>query len=149
MILPVGWTLYHDSQIFANRLTWGFTKLDDMADTFDVVIKTVKGVPQVATVFPAKPNGRSRDQGVPLALYLHSGGLTGGSRLGYFPYWLSKYCNDRGVHLATLDYRLIPTGSIQDVENDCFDGYRFCATELSEHLRKRSLDPVDPSKMIV
>lgn len=120
-----------------------------MAETFDVAIKTVKGVPQIATVFPAMPKDLATDQSAPLALYFHSGGLTGGSRLGYFPYWLSKYCNDRGIHLATIDYRLIPTGSIKDVEDDCFDAYRFCATELSEHLRARSLSPVDSSRMIM
>lgn len=120
-----------------------------MAETFDVVIKTVKGVPQLGTVFPAKPDKRWKGQGAPVALYIHSGGLTGGSRLGYFPYWLSKYCNERGIHLVTLDYRLIPTGSLQDVEDDCIDAYRFCATELSDHLRAKSLDPVDTSKMIM
>lgn len=120
-----------------------------MDDTFDVVIKTVKNVPQLATTFPARSVNPRNERGAPIALYFHSGGLTGGSRLGYFPYWLAKYCNDRGVHLATLDYRLIPTGSLKDVEDDCFDGYKYCATALSEELRKRSFEPVDPTRIIM
>lgn len=124
-------------------------KTVSMEDTFDVVFKSVRNVPLFATVFPARQFGRKSDQGAPLALYFHSGGLTGGSRLGYFPYWLSEYCNEKGIHLATLDYRLIPTGTLKDVEDDCCDGYRFCATELSKHLVARSLEPVDTSRMIV
>lgn len=120
-----------------------------MGDTFDVVIKTVKSIPQLATIFPARSANSRTEEGAPIALYFHSGGLTGGSRLGYFPYWLAKYCNDRGIHLATLDYRLIPTGSLKDVEDDCFDGYRYCATALSEELRERSFQPVDPTRMIM
>lgn len=120
-----------------------------METTFDVVIKTLKNVPQLATIFPAKPDGRWGETGAPIALYFHSGGLTGGSRLGYFPYWLAKYCNERGIHLATLDYRLIPTGSIKDVEDDCFDGYRYCATTLSKELQTKGFLPVDANKIVV
>jgi acetyl esterase/lipase len=120
-----------------------------MAEPFDVTIKTVKGVPLQATIFPASSTSQWGQKGAPIALYYHSGGLTGGSRLGYFPYWLSKYCNERGIHLATLDYRLIPTGTLKDVEDDVLDGYRFCANELSEQLRSKGYSAVDPHNVIV
>ena len=75
---------------------------------------------------------------------------TGGNRNGFFPAWLADYCAARSIHLVTFDYRLIPTCTIQALEDDLYDAYDFSVSgALSEELVKRNHMTVDPERVAV
>ncbi|KAH8918501.1 alpha/beta-hydrolase, partial [Atractiella rhizophila] len=76
---------------------------------------------------------------------------TGGRRDGFFPQWLADFANQRGVHVVSADYRLIPSCTVADIIEDVKDVYEFVRSEdgLQRELEKRGLGRVDKNKLLV
>ncbi|KAH8924312.1 alpha/beta-hydrolase [Atractiella rhizophila] len=115
---------------------------------FVLAYKHVKSTPLLMDVHPSDVYVEG---GNPLAFYFHSGGLTGGRRDGFFPQWLADFANQRGVHVASADYRLIPSCTVADIIEDVKDIYEFVRSEdgLQRELEKRGLGRVDKNKLLV
>jgi hypothetical protein len=75
---------------------------------------------------------------------------TGGSRKGYWPEWLARFAHSRGHHFCSFDYTLLPTGTIEDLDQDLNDFYTFAsAGQMSRELNKRGFVSVDKDRIVV
>lgn len=119
---------------------------DPSPPPFDIVFDEVEGVQLEATVFPAHKTSKKSSSTL---LFYHSGGLTGGSRLGFFPYWLSNLASTEGFHLVTFDYRLFPTAAILELEKDLIKGYAYTVNSLSAELESRGFSGVESGRIVI
>ncbi|KAM0750869.1 alpha/beta-hydrolase [Meredithblackwellia eburnea MCA 4105] len=118
-----------------------------MSTQLDVVFKTVKGVELKATIFSPE---QATTSPAPAVLYFHSGGLTGGSRLGFLPLWLVESSLGKGWAFVTVDYRLIPTANMDELFEDFRDAYDFVVGEKLESILKESgKSLVDRGKVVI
>ncbi|KAM0748450.1 alpha/beta-hydrolase [Meredithblackwellia eburnea MCA 4105] len=118
---------------------------------FDAMFKTVQEVPLEATIFapPAHRIAGGRPTN-PAMIFFHSGGITGGSRLGHLPPWLVEACIKEGWVFATVDYRLISSAPIDEIHQDFLDAFNFMGSEkLDSLLNERGAPGVDARRIIV
>jgi len=62
---------------------------------------------------------------VPTVVYFHGGGLTVGNRTTWFPIWLKNRVTALGYAFVSVDYRLLPPATGEDIVKDIQDVFSF------------------------
>ncbi|MGW0158116.1 alpha/beta hydrolase [Mycobacterium sp. NPDC003323] len=76
------------------------------------------------------------DAGAPLLVFLHGGGFVVGS-LDTHDGFCRRLCQDAGVHVLSVDYRLAPEHKAPAAAEDCFAAYQWAL----EHAGELGADP--------
>ncbi|KAF9059394.1 Alpha/Beta hydrolase protein [Rhodocollybia butyracea] len=92
--------------------------------------KTVGNIPIELDVYPPIEGTEVMNHSgeIAVVLWFHGGrGLAMGNRTNFFPKWLQTKVNDAGIAFISVDYRLIPSGSVtaHQIVEDVQDAFAF------------------------
>ena len=75
---------------------------------------------------------RSNEDGAPLLVYYHGGGFVVGSVDTTHDNLCEVICNDAGVHVLSVDYRMAPEHKAPAAVDDAYAGYRWALDHAAE-----------------